>query len=70
MTCRCGFKAGDRVKMMSGLTKLSGEPFGEVFGTVEDWPEEKCHIVQWKATGTATPTTNPNVKHAMRPKPA
>lgn len=63
MNCKCGFKAGDRVKMMSGLTKLSGEPFGEVHGIVEDWPEGRCHIVQWSMTGTATGLPNPNVKH-------
>ena len=55
------------MRMMSGLTKLSGKPFGKVYGTVEDWPESRCHIVQWPATGTVTELPNPNVKLAIRP---
>lgn len=54
------------MKMMSGLTKLDGSPFGEVYGVVENWPEGQCHIVQWAATGTATATTNPCIKRDIR----
>lgn len=62
----CGFYAGELVQMLSGLTKLDGSPYGEVYGTVENWPEGGCHIVQWAATGTVTGLPNPNVSIGVR----
>lgn len=63
MKCsKCGFDVGERVVMTSSVVKLSGEPVGDVHGTVAVWPEGRCHVVTWEETGLVTGLPNPNVR--------
>lgn len=58
--CGCGFQTGDRVMMLSALTKGDGTTLGTVYGRVESW-NGGCHIAVWDRIGTVTPLPNPNV---------
>jgi hypothetical protein len=58
-TCTCGFRKGDRVKMVSSFTRLDGRFVGMVHGEVEN--EGSCHIVNWEETRCGTVLPNPNV---------
>jgi len=60
--CRCGFKRGDRVTMISAFTKTDGSAPDRVYGVVEDWDAGCGHIVQWDDSLTATALPNPNVQ--------
>jgi hypothetical protein len=67
-TCSsCGFKKGDRVKMVSQLIKLDGSMVGVVHGIVDNWPEGHCHIVIWEETKCGTGLPNSNVQRDEEP---
>jgi hypothetical protein len=57
MTCACSYRAGDRVKVVMGVMGSR-----TVYGTVRDWPEERCHFVQWDGAGGSTGLPNLNVE--------
>jgi len=57
----CGFRAGDRVKMLTGFARFDGKPAGYVYGEIESW-KAGCHIVSWEDWPTATALPNPNVE--------
>lgn len=60
---RCGFTAGDRVKMQSALVRVgSVEPIGVVYGVIKSWPHVSCHIVEWDDSPLVTGLPNSNVR--------
>lgn len=59
----CGFRVGDRVKMISGFARMDGKPAGYVYGRVDDWKAGRCgHIASWDSVSAATPLPNGNVE--------